>query len=254
MNPAEPIHEVTFKVNTFECDFNHRLKPAAFFQRLTETAGEHAARLGFGYEAMQNRGYFWVLARMKVKFLRFPQGGETAIIRTWPKTIQQKLFYVRDFQVLDSGETPLALATSAWLVVDAVQRRMVPPQAARLDLPGLPDRAGLDEPLEKIGLKGSGTEVLRRRAGYSAVDVLGHVNNSRYVESICDAFPLEHYRHNTLDWLQVNYDHEVQPEEEVAVLVEQSAADAGLWTVEGLNRSNGTRAFEAALHWRELEL
>ena len=96
----------------------------------------------------------------------------------------------------------------------------------------------------------AGEEKLRVTAGYSSVDPLGHVNNSRYVDWICDVFPMDDYRKHSLDWMQVNYDREIRPGEEVALLVKRSREDPELWMVEGVNRTNNQRSFEAALHWR----
>lgn len=250
MSDPITIYQETVRINSYECDLHQAFKPAAFFQRLTEAASIHAALLGVGFDAMLARNLFWVHARMKIKFLAFPRAGETITIRTWPKTIQQKLFYIRDFAVLDAGGERLAAATSAWLIIDAASRRMIPPQTANLVLPALNERVGLPEPLERLGLAHDGEERLRVRAAYSAVDMLGHVNNSRYVEWICDAFPMESFSQRQLDWLQINYDHEVRPGEEVSVLVNPAGQDANLWALEGVNRSNDTRAFEAALRWK----
>lgn len=249
MSDNPTIYEETLRINGYECDLNQKLKPASFFQHLTEAATLHAANLGVGFDEMYARNLFWVHARMKIKFFRFPRVHDLITIHTWPKTIQQKLFYIRDFEVLDSSGERLAAATSAWLVMDAAARRMVPPKSLELSLPTA-ERIGLDEPLERIGLAQDGEERLRVRAGYSAVDMLGHVNNSRYVEWICDAFPMEIIAQRELDWLQVNYDREVRPEEEVAVTANPVPPDANLWALEGINRSNDTRAFEAALRWK----
>ncbi|HAF61202.1 MAG TPA: hypothetical protein DCK95_02625 [Anaerolineaceae bacterium] len=251
MNADARIYENITRVNTFECDFNQRWKPAAFFQHLTEAATIHAARLGVGFDAMLAQNLFWVHSRMKIKFFTFPHAGDQITIRTWPKTIQQKLFFIRDFEVLDVNNKPLAAATSAWLVIDATSRRMIPPRSLNLNLPSLPDRFGLNEPLEKLGLEQSGEERLQVRAGYSVVDMLGHVNNSRYVEWICDTFPIDIYRQNTLDWIQINYEHEVLPGEEVVLSVTGSPADPAENRVVGENCSSAKRAFEAVLRWRE---
>jgi acyl-ACP thioesterase len=250
MSDAITIYQETVRINSYECDLNQAFKPAAFFQRLTEAAGIHAALLGVGFDAMLARNLYWVHARMKIQFFSFPRAGETITIRTWPKTIQQKLFFIRDFEVLEPSGGRLAAATSAWLIIDAATRRMVPPQSANLLLPAVSDRVGLAEPLERLGLARDGEERLRVRAAYSAVDMLGHVNNSRYVEWICDAFPFEMFNQRQLDWLQINYDHEVRPGEELAVLANPAGQDANLWALEGINRSNDTRAFEAALRWK----
>ena len=250
-NENRPVYEETLRVAGYECDFNHELKPAAFFRYLTEAAGVHAEHLGAGFEEMFTRNLFWVHSRMKIKFYSFPHVGETITLRTWPKTIQQKLFFIRDFEVLDSAGKRLAAATSAWLVIDAATRRMVPSQSANINLPGNPDRIGLDEPLEKLGLAKNGEERLRVRAGYSAVDVLNHVNNSRYVEWICDAFSPETFTEHKLDWLQINYDHETRPGEDVSILLNKVENDASLWALEGINLSTGKRAFESVLRWKD---
>lgn len=251
MTEEHSIYQETIKLKAYECDFNQELKPHAFFQHMSQAAGEHAARLGVGFDAFLARNLFWVHARMKIRFFRFPRLGDTVTLRTWPKTIQQKLFFVRDFEVLDANGQRLAAATSAWLVIDAVTRKLVPPHTLDLSLPRHSDRSGLDEPLERLRCPAEGEERLCVRAGYAAVDPLGHVNNSRYVEWICDSFPIETFRQNKLDWLQINYDHEVLPGEEVVVLANPVEDAPGQWALVGENRSNGTRAFEAALRWRE---
>lgn len=250
MDEDEILYEQQERVNSFECDFQGQWKAAAIFQHLTEAATISAGRLGVGFDAMLEQNLYWVHSRMKIRFLHFPRAGETVILRTWPKTAQQKLFYVRDFELLDEQKQPLALATSAWLVINASSRRMVSPYSLNFSLPSIPDRHGLDEPLEKLGFERSGEERLRVHAGYSAVDMLGHVNNSRYVEWICDAFPMEMYRNNVLDWMQVNYDHEVRPGEEVALFIEKNDIDATTWQIIGENLSTTTHAFEASVHWR----
>lgn len=249
-NPI-PVYETSLRINTFECDFNHRWKPAAFFQHLTEAAGQHAARLGFGYAEMYAQNLFWVHSRMKIQFLRFPNAGDVITIHTWPKTVQQKLFYIRDFEVFNAAGDCLAAATSAWLVMDATARRLVTPLSLNLQIPARSDRVGLDEPLEKLSGGEDGAEVLRVQAGYSAVDILGHVNNSRYVEWVCDAFPVTMYSQQQIDWLQINYDREIRPGDSVSIRAQQSAETLGRWAVTGLNQTNDTSAFQAAVQWKE---
>ena len=101
--------------------------------------------------------------------------------------------------MLDTAGQRLAAATSAWLIINATTHRMASPKAVNLDLPAASDRIGLDEPLDRIGLAQNGEERLRVHAGYSAVDIVGHVNNSRYVEWMCDAFPLEMFSRHKLE-------------------------------------------------------
>jgi acyl-ACP thioesterase len=247
---TETLYEERIRINSYDCDINGTWKPAAFFQHMTEAAHLHAARLGAGYDEMIQRDVTWVLARIKLKFLCFPHIGEHVIIRTWPKIIQQKLFYIRDFELDDPARELLAQATSAWLIINTTTRRLVPPRVVGLELPGLDGRHGLVEPLEKIDLEPDEAEHLRAHAGYSSVDIVGHANNSRYVEWICDAFPFNLHQHQRIDWMQVNYIHEVLPGEDVSVRARQ-LDEPGKWGVIGVNLTSQTTAFESLVQWEE---
>ena len=245
--------EETLRINTYECDFNQSWKPAAILQHFTEVAGINAINYGVGYEEFLANNLYWVLSRIKIQITQYPRPDELVIIRTWPKSIQQKLFYTRDFELLDAAGKRQIAAPSAWLLVDAHTRRLVPAQRADLNFPMFPDCHALNETLEKLNLPIDGTERLTTNANYSSVDLLGHVNSSRYIEWICDAFDFERYSLKEIDSLQINYDHEVRPDEYVKIFANPVGSDEDFWALEGINQSNNTRAFEAAVHWREKE-
>lgn len=245
--------EETLRINTYECDFNQSWKPAAMLQHFTEVAEINAINYGVGYEEFLANNLYWVLSRIKIQIIHYPRADELVIIRTWPKSIQQKLFYTRDFELLDTAGKRLIAATSAWLIVDANTRRLVPAQRANLGFPMFPECHALNETLEKLNLPIDGIERLTTTANYSSVDLLGHVNSSRYIEWICDSFDFSRHITQEIDWLQINYDHEVIPSEHVRILASPVGLDENFWALQGINQSNDTRAFEAAVHWREKE-
>ena len=244
------ILEESLTIHPIECDFNREWKPAAIMQHLTEIAGTHAALLGVGFDWMLSQNLYWIHSRMKIKWLGFPHAGDLITIRTWPKTIYRRLLYIRDFEIFAADGQKLIAATSAWVIINASTRRMAPPKSVNLNIPEVKDHVGLDDPLDRIDLAQNGEERLRVRAGYSAVDIVGHANNTRYVEWICDSFPIEMFTRHKLDWIQINYQHEVLPGEEVSVLVNPVIHDPGLWALEGRNITNDTCAFEALLRWQ----
>jgi medium-chain acyl-[acyl-carrier-protein] hydrolase len=251
-NPP-PIHIETFTIHPIECDFNQEWKPSAIVQHLTDIAGIHATELGVGFDFMLAHNLFWVHSRMKVVYYTCPRANQVVMIRTWPTTIRRRLVYLRDFEILDERGDRMMAASSAWVIIDASTRRLAPPEAFNLTIPEVHIATGMDGRLEHIDQARDGEERLRVRAGYSTVDLVGHVNNSRYVEWTCDAFPIEMFQQNLLDYLQINYEHEVLPGEEVSILVNQVRGDGKLWAVEGRNLSNGSCAFKSLLRWKETE-
>ena len=251
LSEDNPTYTETFAVPTYECDANLRWKPSAFLQHMTAAANKHIDLLGEGYQALLDQGLVWVLSRMKFQFLRFPRVEDQITIRTWPKTIQQKLFFIRDYEILSAQGELLTVATSAWLMMNMQTRRLVPPSALRLNLPQNPDRQALAEPLEKLIPPADGEERLRLRAGYSAIDVVGHVNNARYIKWICDAFPTPWHKGHSLETLQINYDREIHPEDEVVVRVASLDGQPGAFALSGQNLTQSSEAFTAAVRWKE---
>ncbi len=248
----QPIWCEQFRVHVYETDLNNRWKPAAFFHAMEEAAANHARNLGYDYPDMMANGMIWVLSRLKIRFDAFPTIPDKIILQTFPKGIQQKIFFSRDFLfTLQSGKR-LAVATSAWLLIDPHKRRMLLPTSLPGSLPSNDGLSTLNENLEKIALPGEMTPVLTRTAGYSDLDLMNHVNNARYVEWVCDCFPPEHYRRYLPAWLQINYNHEVLPGASVTLSVGTKSVEPLTHVVCGSLNEGETRAFEAEIGWREL--
>ncbi|MEW6504710.1 MAG: acyl-ACP thioesterase domain-containing protein [Chloroflexota bacterium] len=248
----QPIWCEQFRVHVYETDLNNRWKPAAFFQSMEEAAANHARNLGYDYPDMMAKGMIWVLSRLKIRFDAFPTIPDKIILQTFPKGIQQKIFFSRDFLfTLQSGKR-LAVATSAWLLIDPHKRRMLLPTSLPGSLPSNDGLSTLNENLEKIALPGEMTPILTRTAGYSDLDLMNHVNNARYVEWVCDCFPPEHYRRYLPAWLQINYNHEVLPGASVTLSVGTKSVEPLTHVVCGSLNEGETRAFEAEIGWREL--
>jgi medium-chain acyl-[acyl-carrier-protein] hydrolase len=237
--------EIEEHVKNNDCDLNGRLTPANVFKKLTELAGINATQLGSGFKEMLAHDLYWVLSRMKVKFLHRPKAGEMLFWRTWPKNYQQKLFHIRDFEVLDENRQPVMLASSAWLVIHSVKRCLMPPKLTPgLRMPFLAHLSALDESLEKLQIDDT-NEAFVMTARYSDIDIQGHMNNARYVESITDAVPFKLMSKRKLDWIQVNYDKEVRPTERLSIRVAELSEN--LFGVEGLNLNTEQQAFTAQL-------
>jgi len=232
----------TTTVKTYETDLNRRWKPSCFFQAMQQAATNHAASWGYDFDALVAAGRVWILSRLKIRFERFPTHDETVSIRTWPKGIGQKLFFLRDFEFHGPDGQALAAATSAWVLIDPSARRMLLPNALDFAVPHNDGLSALSEPLDKIAPPDDLPERLTVQAGYSAVDMLGHVNNARYVEWACDSLPFDLHRTARLRELQVNFLNEVRPGERISLRAgEQEEA----WYVYGQNLDRGLRAFEA---------
>ena len=239
----------TFEVKTSETDFQRQWKPSGFFRTMQEIATHHSIHLGYDYHQMNAQNMAFLLSRLKIRFNRFPGPGEEIILETWPKGMQQKIFFMRDFLFRDLKGEPVASATSAWLLVDLNARRFLLPNVLKEKLPDNNGRFALDETLEKIGIPDPMEERLVTKAVYSTVDMMGHVNNAQYVDWVTDSFSFETFQEKKLSWMQINYLQEVRPYEHVSVATAPCPEDDTTWVVQGSNLDTSAKAFEAQLGW-----
>lgn len=246
-----PVWTQEIRVRAHETDIHNHWKPTAFFEAFQDAANNHSANLGYDYHSMHAAGRLWVLSRMKVYFYRFPTMFDQLTVRTWPNGIRQKIFFTRKLELLAADGERYAAATSAWVLIDANTRRMLLPDALPGALPENPGLAGLSEDLMKISPPDELVEKFTVHAGYSSVDLLGHVNNARYIDWIMDCFPFEHFEKQRLAWLQINFNNEVRAGEYVRVLAGKYDNDPSRWQVSGEKTAGGEKAFEAEIAWTD---
>lgn len=247
---TKTIWQEEFIVTSSDTDFQAKLKYSGLFAWLQDIASSHANHLGVGYHELLPREIAWVLSRMKVCFLDLPAMGEKVLVQTWPKGMQQRLFFMRDHQVNGADGRLLALASTAYVLVSTSARRMLPPTALDGQVPDNGGKSAIAETLDKIPAVEGLSDCFTIQAGYSMVDLMGHVNNARYIDWICDCFPFEHYQTSRPDWLQINFINEVKPGEAVCLQRGAYSEEPGSWYIVGMNRTSGAKAFEARLHWK----
>jgi medium-chain acyl-[acyl-carrier-protein] hydrolase len=248
--PPLAVWEEEVTVKTYATDFMGRWKPGFLVQELTEFASHHASNLGLDYQGMLEKDMVWVLSRLKLRFYQHPMLGQQMMVKTWPKGIQQRLFFMRDFELRTLQGQPVVAASFAWLLVNPKIRRILPPQSLGA---GIPDNGGLSaipEALDKLSPPGDLVERFKVQARYSTIDLLGHANSARYVDWICDCFSQEDYRARPLDWLQLNFINETLPGEQLSIAAGPDPAAPGTWYVTGTNLNTGLRSFDAALGWK----
>ncbi len=235
------------RVKTYETDFQHRWKPSCYFQTMQEAASHHASHLGFDHKGMMLNERVWILSRVRIRFHAYPTVDDVVKVETWPKGLQQRLLFMRDFIFTGSTGNLLGEASTAWLLVNPNSRRILPPGSLEGNLPDNGGRAALPEPLDKLNPPASLPQRHVIVAGYSAIDLMGHVTNARYMDWISDAFTMQEHAARRLAELQLNYTSEVLPGEQVAILAGPQEDNPSQWWVDGVHQTNGARAFEALL-------
>ncbi len=187
------VRTETFPVHTYELDAFGQLAAPALAGYLQEVAGNHAAELGCGLEAMRGQGVGWVLSRQRLEIAAPVRAGDVLAVESWPSGVE-RLMAVRDFLVRRRDGAVAARALTHWLVMDLRTRRPVRPDRVLEER----YRAGTDHVFE--GAAPPLPEVERADAErpldvrYQDIDQIQHVTNSSYLAWAIEAMPEETWR------------------------------------------------------------
>lgn len=214
----EILYETAITLRAHEADFCGFWRPSAIHLAMQEAAEAHACRLGAGWEALRAKKLAWVLAKSCVEMDSYPRFGQTVRLRTWPGKTRHQIF-PRYFEFeTDSGE-PLGRAATAWALLDTETRRMA--AGAGLEIETNDTRpAPLGMPRAPRALDAPAQQSVRRVA-YEDLDINGHMNNTRYVDWLCDALPCGLFARAALRTLTVAYESETLAGEAVTLSLSQ---------------------------------
>ncbi|MBR4774535.1 MAG: hypothetical protein IK008_00365 [Bacteroidales bacterium] len=223
----------------YQTDSQMVLKPAAFMDLAQEIAYWAAEELGFGYDSLHVHHTAWVLSRLHIHFNRAPRWREEVSLFTWHKKADG-LFYLRDFELKDTGGKSLVKATSSWVVIDEQTRRLVRPEVLQERMKTEPETEdAIAEPAPKVVMpKGDARSVPgmteaeavgKHIVSYADTDMIGHTNNARYVVWAMDCLPPEVTARAVKD-LCINFNRETKPGDIVEL---RRTSQENTWYVEG---------------------
>lgn len=216
-------HRHALKVHSYEVDFNQRLTVTALFNYLQEIAWEHAHLLGYGWEHLLQKNWFWVLSRVEVEIYRLPQWTDEVTLITWPRGVDG-VFALRDFEIFDQQGSKIIAATSSWLVLNIQTRR--PVRSDWYSDFNFANRSALPHNASKLAEQITNPEYIERfdvRIG--DIDMNRHVNNVRYIDWAYNTFCMDHFQNFYPSRVVVNFNAEGKANDIITVTRFQSAQD-----------------------------
>ncbi len=182
----EPIFRKEFVIEDIHTDRDCRLKPSTVLYFVQEAAGGHCNTLQLSWEDMAKKNLFWAVIRNRTQITRLPLSGERITIETWPMPTT-RVAYPRSVIAYDEKGNECFRSISLWVLMDRSNRAMVLPGKSGVEVNGL---------IRGNELKAPGSLVPKplgnfscRHVHYSLLDRNGHMNNTRYLDWVCDLLP-----------------------------------------------------------------
>jgi medium-chain acyl-[acyl-carrier-protein] hydrolase len=241
------VKEEKFRVRTYECGVDSRIKIFSLMQYLQEIAALHAEELGLGFERLSEMSGYWVLSNIRIEISRLPGRDDEIMLRTWPSGYSRTIA-TREFVGKDQNGSELFRAGSEWMVINKQTNRLKNLFKLELNLPKilrpgsgqagektLPDEFGRLEPMKEYNQAG---KVL---VPHSAIDLNGHVNNTEYVRWGMDVLRRTFKLDKNIRRVQATYLSEVFEGDELDLLI--SSGSSGQFGVLGRKSDTETNVF-----------
>jgi len=210
--------EKGYRVHVYETGPDGKLNLYSLFNYLQDIASDHAVKLGFGRDALLRDNRFWVLSRIYAVISQWPVWEESVTVKTWPNGTD-KLFALRNYEVIYPDGTFIASATSSWLILDRTTKKIQRPDSIlTMYNPDLHQKNSPIRYASKLGpVNDDGYPGSQYRIKVSDLDVNLHTNNVRYLKWISDTYDLEFVLNNTPYSVEINYLAESIYNEEILI-------------------------------------
>ena len=183
----ELVWSQKFRVFAYEVTAHGEARMEVLMNYLQEAAGNHAASWRLGVGDLRALGRAWLLSRYHLRIQRYPRLGEQVQVSTWPSGMQEA-FALRDFEIALADGTPLAVATSSWVVFDLEAKQPLP-IARALPAEFLLERRSLEDSFLHLPELEAAERSVRLRTMLRDLDLNRHVNHTVYVQWALESAP-----------------------------------------------------------------
>jgi acyl-ACP thioesterase len=174
-------------VSMTQVDANKKMRPTVLMDLLQDIAEEHAARIGVGVEDLAKNGLAWFAAKFHIKIKRLPRWREQLRIQSWLSG-RQKLFALRDIQIIDKDEQAIVSASSGWLMIDIEKKRPQRPDRSLSEVPCYEKRV-IETTFDELPEPKVINVQKQFEPTFNMIDANDHVNSTAYLMWAIETMP-----------------------------------------------------------------
>jgi medium-chain acyl-[acyl-carrier-protein] hydrolase len=246
--------EKEYAVHVYETGPDGILSIHGLFNYLQDIASDHAIILGFGREALMRESRFWVLSRIYAEITQMPKWEDRIVITTWPNGTD-KLFALRNFEVCYKDGRHIASATSSWLILDRITRKIQRPDTILSKFySDLHPNQSLLRYASKLDFHVDDDDISDPyKIKVSDLDINLHVNNVRYLTWVSDTYSLDFVLNNVPKSAEINYLAESQSGDVVIIKTMADQADNTIIGHSVIRMSDKKELCRIRIGWKGLD-
>jgi len=213
----EGYYYLKTKVHSYQLDKNKQISPVAIAELMQEAAGMHSNTGGFGYKQVISKSLVWVLNALRFEVTDYPLWDDEITIKTWIVDTNRFLSR-RDFQFVNADGEVLIAGSTIWILYNFETKRPQSITAMGFDVVEHNGEFAIENAIKTTREHIEGELVDEFIVKYSDLDMVGHLNNTRYVRAIIDSYDINHYDSNTLKTFEIQFRAEAKFNDELKIV------------------------------------
>ena len=209
------ILDKTWEVYFSQCYPNGALKLPELTNILQLTAAAHADLAGVGFDDLSQYDLSWVMNRMRIEIDELPTYSQDVEVKTWIEELKG-FKSVRNFEVSREGKRLLGVST-LWAIFNMKRRRPDALPFATSYVQQYPELHATKKPYQRINLDFEITEVVTQKVQFSDLDIVNHVNNTKYLEWCINCLDTSLVLNNKIRAIDLNFIKELSLGDEVLI-------------------------------------
>ena len=205
------IFEDNYKLQIRDTRLNSEVTNKALLGIMEDIAGMHSAKVGFGLTDIPKTNLMWILLDWKLEVKKRVKYGEQVHVKTWSRYIY-KCYAYRDFEIYDTNQNLVAIATSKWVLIDVNKNRItrVEDEVAN-KYESEKDKSVFNiQELDKLKEPESFLSQVEYTVCRRDIDVYKHMHNLYYLDLAYEALPDDVYNERPFDNIRVMYKKEIK--------------------------------------------
>jgi len=207
--------EQNFKVEYYDIGENRKATEKSILKYMQKIAGMHSDEMGCGLEELAKENLGWIITNWKLNVMDKPKYNDNIVVKTWVRKID-KLYFYRDFEILNSRGEKIAIATSRWILMDIKKKIAKKVEDRFVNLHTIHEEDVFpSHKFVKIKEPEFYQEEFAYRIQRRDIDTNHHVNNLNYLDFAYETLPEEIYNSKVFKNIEISYKNEIKPKDEI---------------------------------------
>jgi acyl-ACP thioesterase len=214
------IYSHEWEINFTQCSPNGFLKYVDLCNLLQLTAAEHSILGGLSFNDMQKHHQAWVLSRILIEIKHLPKWMDKVIVKTWVESLEGNKT-ISNIEMY-CNEEKIAGATTHWAVFNTQLRKPELIVLPHEHFEKFPEWKATSKSFSRINIHNEIHKITDRRIVLSDLDIVNHVNNTKYLEWCLDSLSPETILNQQIKALEMNFLRELNWNDKIEIHCNES--------------------------------